>query len=149
MSIFTCLRDRDLPTAAKLQRIWGHCIIAGMIRDCGGWPSTTIEWRLRRYGAGAVQASRGIGLTATESSVDRLKRSIDVALWVHGQICALGALRFGIAYFSYVEDLDACEIGAIIEAQPRVVLDHRLVTARHLNRCVKHAAKQAGIREVV
>jgi hypothetical protein len=145
VSIFTSLRDCDLPTAAKLQRLWAHCILTHLIRDLPGWPSSTIEHRLMKFGAGATQASKGIGLTFTESAIDRLRRSLDLGLWVQSQLLQLGPVRYGVAYFSYVEELDAGEIAAIIDTEPREVLNHRLVTARYLNRCVKHAAKQAGV----
>lgn len=150
MSIHGWLRAEETPTAAKLQRLWAHCVQNNFIREVGGWPTTTVEWRLKRYGAGAVGQNRNAkDLTSTEASIDRLKRSLDVGLWVHSQLYSMGELRFGIAYFSYVEDLDAESIGAIIEQDPKVVLGHRLLTARHLNRAVKHAAKEAGIEEVV
>lgn len=149
MSIFTCLADSELPTAAKLQRLWAHCILARLIQDVGGWPSTTIEYRLRKFGAGAVsQGHDARQLTLTESAIDRLRRSLDVGLWVQSQLYALGSLRYGISYLSYVEDLDAELIGAIIEAQPKVVLGHRLVIARHLNRSVRHAVQTSENAEI-
>lgn len=148
MSIYTFLRTQEPPTAAKLQRLWAHCIVAKIIKEVGGWPSTTVEWRLQRYGAGAAQASRGVGLTFTESAIDRLRRSLDVALWVQSQLLELGALRYGISYLSYVEELSAEEIAAVIETQPKVVLGHRLTTARHLNRRVKHAVQTSETEEI-
>lgn len=148
MSIFTWLKNQDLPTAAKLQRVWAHCITSRQIRDVGAWPKSSVEGRLMTYGAGAGQASRGIGLTFTESAVDRQGWSLGVALWVNLQLLELGPLLFGVAYESYVNELSAEQIAAMIDAEPKTVLGHRLSTARHLNRAIKHAASQSQNEEI-
>lgn len=149
MSIHTYLRLSQTPTAAKLQRLWARSILDRLLQNIGAWPSSTVEWRLRRYGAGAVGRSVDLRqLTSTEASIDRLRASVGVSLWVDSQLRSLGALRYDIAHKSYVQELTPEEIGTLLQQEPKVVLGHRLATARYLNRCIRQAEQQAGLEAV-
>ena len=148
MSVYTALRSNDLPTAAKLQRLWAECVLSKLIDDIGGYPRVSTEWKLMRYGAGAGQASRGVGLTVSEAAIDRLQRNVDIAIWVESQLRDLGALCFAISYLGYVQALNAEEIAERLQSEPKDIIDRRLDIARNLNRRVKHVIREAETAEI-
>lgn len=99
---------------------------------------------------GSRQSARNPSdLTLTEGAIDRLKRELDVGLWVGGQLLALGALRFRVSYEFYVNGLSVKDMSEEMKVEQRAIYGLQLETAQLLNRSVKNAANLAGINEVI
>ena len=103
---------------------------------------------MRLYGAGASQASKGIGLTATEASIDRLNRSTDVALWVELRLRDLDDNSYRAAFFRYACDMPNESIAHALALSNEQIGELMLATRKHLNSCIRAAMRAAGVEEV-
>jgi hypothetical protein len=96
-------RDGKLK-AKHCLKIWGEAKRGQLVEpDAWGWPSSTIEARLREQGHGAKEAGAKPEMTAPEAAVDRLNRSMTIAHWTN---CILRDLPYKtrVVAFHYWRD---------------------------------------------